>query len=440
MADNATWLAPLRERPFRTWVVGRGLSNIGSAVTTVLVPLVAVVALHATASVVSLIVASNLAAIAVGRPLGSLFAERSKRRLRVLLGLDLAACIVVLAVPALYFAGALTVALFWVLSVGNGFLAGTFGAYAAPVITELVDDEHLGQANGILGSSSSVASVVGPAIAAGLLTIVAAPVAMLVDAGSYLLGALSEIRLLSLRRADAAARSPREPADPVSDVDTPTPDASMVGAFAAPFRSAVVGRLLLALLVVTVLNGVALGVLAVFMVRHLGLSTSLVAGIGAGGAVGGVGAGLSTGSVVNRLGNIRAAKLGLALMCLSVVGLPFAPHGLLGIIPCALYEVLGASGGTLFISILFTLVIRSLRPDQLARGMASAAAVPEGGQMLGAALGGVLVAAVGVRPLLYVVAIAASVALLAGGLGLRNASEPNFARPDSDCEGESTSA
>ena len=75
--------------------------------------------------------------------------------------------------------------------------------------------------------------------------------------------------------------------------------------------------------------------------------------------------------------------------------------------------------GTLLISTLFTLIIQGLRSDQLARGMASAAAVPEAGQMLGATIGGAVVSLIGVRPLLYLVAIAVLAVLAIGGLILR---------------------
>ncbi len=88
----------------------------------------------------------------------------------------------------------------------------------------------------------------------------------------------------------------------------------VANAFAAPFRQAHTGVLLVLIFILTVLNGAVLAELAVFMVRTLHLPPSLVAPVGAAGAIGGIDSGLAIGRVAPRLGGRRVAWTGLALM------------------------------------------------------------------------------------------------------------------------------
>lgn len=393
MTEHRTWAAPLRGAQFRTWLVGQGCSAVGSAVTAALIPLIAVSTLRASASTVGFITASGLAATAIARPVGSLRAERSTTRLRALVVFDLVSLLAILTVPALWLARTLTITSFWSLSIADAVLGGIFGAYAAPVITALVDDHQLPGATGLLGSTGNIAKVAGPAIAAGLLAVVAAPIALALDATSYAVGAATDLRVLHLNRRDQiSCRSEPNTAAP--------PATSAMRALLAPFTLKRTRVLLIALLGVTLVNGAAIAELAVFMVRTLHLAVSFVALVGAAGAVGGIFAGLTTAQLTQTLGTGRTATLGVGGMCVGVLCLPFAPTGTLGLIPCLSYEMLTAAGGTIFISMLFTIVIRELHPDHLARGMASSAAVPEVGQMLGATAAGILAGFISLRTLM----------------------------------------
>jgi predicted MFS family arabinose efflux permease len=395
---------PLLTQPkFRTWVFGRGISSVGTAVTTAVLPIIAVVTVHASASSVGLIVATNLAAGAIARPVLSIFAENSKSRLGALIIFDLVAAVTVSLVPILWLFDALSLTSFWVLSLLTGLSSGAYGAYAAPVIVSLVDPEELAPANGILQSSSSAASVTGPTIASILLALFAAPLAMFVDGGTYLLGAIASTRLRNLdddlRVGSDNLHHPNQSGAPE---DAPK---SLIGAFSAPFQSSRTRRLLTIMLVLTALNGAVLGSFTVFTIRHLHLSPYAVAYVGAAGAAFGVLAGLGIGKYLGRWSSEGLLRFSVLLQAVAIAVLPLAARGPAGIAPCLMYEVLGATGGTIFVTVTFTEIIQALDPAELARGMATAAAIPEVGHTVGAAAAGALLGVCSVTHLVFALAL-----------------------------------
>lgn len=82
---------------------------MGSTVTTTVLPLIAVVTLRATPGLVAALVAASLAATGLGSPLGSLLAERSRRRLGMIVGLDVVRASLVGSLPVLWVVGWLTI-------------------------------------------------------------------------------------------------------------------------------------------------------------------------------------------------------------------------------------------------------------------------------------------------------------------------------------------
>jgi MFS family permease len=390
------------------WLAGQGVSNTGSALTVALAPIIAVVVLHASAKEVGLIVATSLGCTAVARPAAAVFAERSRNRIRALFVINIVSAIVIGLIPVFWVYGSLSLPVFWVVIAVDGLADGVFGAYSAPMVADLVDKESLSQASGLMGSAASVAGVAGPTLGGVIIAIVSAPIALVADSASFLIGALSCHLIRGTRASSFAFQSSVDSATPVSKIPS-------MRAFGAPFRVSGGRALLGTLVALTVVNGLALSELTVLMIRGAGVPPAVVAVIGGLGAVGGVLAGVSVEWIVPRVGSYRGALIGAALASLATMALVVVKPGGFAVLPYAAYEVVGAGGSTLLISLAFAQVIGGLAPAARARGIAVAAMLPEFGQTVGALTGGILV---GVLGLAHFYDTAAALGLLVAGMSV----------------------
>jgi len=409
---------------FRDWLVGRSATNLGSAVTTAVLPLVAVVSLHAAPSAVAVLVGAPMATAPIGRLAASGHAERSRGRIGPLMAVDVARLVVLITIPTAFALGVASVPVLVVQAALLGALVGIFGAYGAPFVVSVVAADDLASANGALASSANAAGVLGPGIAAGLLEIVQPPLALLVEIVSYLVAIPSLVRIRDKQRSAATSSAGSDPEAAGKRAETAPGDGATRAALAAPFTNPATAGRLKVLFAGTVLNGMVLAELAVFMVRDLGIPAPLVAAVGALGALGGVAAGICLGRLTNSLGERRSLALALLAMAASTVPLPLAAHGVAGLGPCLGYELFGSAGGTIFIVLTFTAVQQHLPRHQLARAMAASALVPELGQLLGVGLAGTAVTAIGVPDLLRIVAIVGLALATLAGIDLARTHRP----------------
>lgn len=183
----------------RLWV-GRAVSDLGSAVGAVALPVVAVVTLHAsTLQVTLLAVASAVAGALAATPLGALAEHRRKRPVMVLADLLRAGTLASVAAAAAV--GWLTVTQLCLVAVVNATLAIVFNAASQAHLAALVGRPGLGAANGRLESTSWLATAGGPPLG-GLLVGLAGPAgALLADAVSFLASAAA---VRAIRRPEPA--------------------------------------------------------------------------------------------------------------------------------------------------------------------------------------------------------------------------------------------
>ncbi|HMN28013.1 MAG TPA: MFS transporter [Caldilineaceae bacterium] len=126
--------------------------------------------------------------------------DRSQRR-PLLIGADLGRALLLGTIPLAAWLGTVTFVHLWVVT----FLAGTFTVFfqiaAIAVLPAIVSPKQLVEANSKLSLSDSVVAIAGPGLAGGLVQIVSAPKAVVVDALSYL---ASAVALRGVRVAEAA--------------------------------------------------------------------------------------------------------------------------------------------------------------------------------------------------------------------------------------------
>ena len=174
----------LRNADFvRLWIA-ETISQFGTQVSLLALPLIAVVLLDATAFQVALLGTIDfLPFILFSLPAGA-WVDRLRRR-PILIAGDVLRAVALLSIPVAYVLDVLTI---WQLYV-VGFTAGTltvfFDVAYQSYLPSLVEREQLIDGNGKLEISRTVAQTAGPALGGGLIGILTAPIAVIVDAISY---------------------------------------------------------------------------------------------------------------------------------------------------------------------------------------------------------------------------------------------------------------
>ncbi len=200
MISLPRWLT----RDFRLFWAGETVSDLGSQITTLALPMTAILTLHATAAWVGIVTAGTILPVLIVSPLAGLWVDRHRSRPLMLVA-HAARAVLLATVPLLAWAAVLTLpALLAVALLAGGFSAAFNVAYLSYVPT-LVEHDALVQANGALGMSNSIADMAAPGLAGFLIQFVTAPGAIIFDAVSYVVAGWT---LLAVRSREPARDVP----------------------------------------------------------------------------------------------------------------------------------------------------------------------------------------------------------------------------------------
>ncbi|MFD1934003.1 MULTISPECIES: MFS transporter [Nonomuraea] len=196
----------LRHRGFALLFGADTISQVGTQVSMVALPLVAVVALHASPFEMGLLVAAESAAfLVIGLPAG-VWVDRLRRRPILITG-DLARAVLLASVPVAWWLGVLSMPQLYVVGLCVSVATVFFDVAYQSYLPSLVERERIVEGNAKLEIVRSGAQVAGPGAAGWLVQLVTAPVAILVDAVSFLLSGLLLAGIRSDR--DVPARDER---------------------------------------------------------------------------------------------------------------------------------------------------------------------------------------------------------------------------------------
>lgn len=390
-----------RNRDFLLLWGGQAVSQVGSQVTILALPLVAIVLLHASTLQVGLLAATATSAyLLVSLPAGVVVDRMAKRTL--MLAADVAQIVVIGSVPVAYAAGLLSLGQLYVVALAASILDVFFLVAYTSYLPVLVAPEQLMDGNGKLSTTQSLAQIAGPGLGALLVGVAGAALAMGSDALSF---AAAAACLLAIRR-----REPRPSMAPAATAQ------ANGGTSRARFR-AEVGAGLRYVLREPILrhtvawNGSAnffvimvetLGPL--FLIRTVHLRPAYVGVLLALGAVGGVVAGVTARPLIRRIGSARIAWVSMTVFALPGLLIPLAGPGW--------WVLLFAAG---WISWTFSATLCSIAlvsyqqitcPPGL-RGRVSAAQrwINWGTLPLGSLVGGALGSAIGVHATLWLAVI-----------------------------------
>jgi len=179
-----------RDRDFAKLWFGSAVSDAGSGISMVALPLVGVLLLHTSTLQTGLLTACGTAAASlVALPAGAIIERRRKRPLMI--SADLARCVLLASLPIADAFGALTLTQLYVVALLNGLCSTVFNIADAAHLPTLVPDDRLLTANSRLDTTSWIANISGPAAAGALIGAFGAAVTLFTDAASDLVSALS---------------------------------------------------------------------------------------------------------------------------------------------------------------------------------------------------------------------------------------------------------
>ena len=192
-------------RDFLKLWTGQSISELGSQVSGLAIPLLAAINLHASPFQFSLLgVLGFLPFILFALPAG-VWVDRLRRRYILIAG-DAARAVLLAIIPILWALHELQVWHLLVLEFLIGVFTVFFDVAYQSYLPALIEREHLIDGNSKLQLTASVASVSGPPIAAGLMAAIGAANAILADCASFV---VSMVFMISMRHRENPPK--REP-------------------------------------------------------------------------------------------------------------------------------------------------------------------------------------------------------------------------------------
>ncbi|CAI9406128.1 MFS transporter [Aestuariimicrobium sp. T2.26MG-19.2B] len=325
-APAPTGPSPLHHhRGFGLLFASQTLAITGSAISSVLLSLVAISSLHASGLWVGLITAATwLPWVVIGLPAGA-WIDRLPP-LRVMIAADLAAFAALASLPIAWLADSLSLSQLLVVQLVVGTAAVFFQPARGKLIPQLVERGQLPRANSWLSGSEAVGVTAGLPIGGQLAAVIAPALGVVVDAVGYLVSAvlLSRIRLAPRQDRDHSKPSPQPRREGGSQLWSGIKE-GLSFTFGDPL-----------LRWFTVLGSFAnfgltgfQTLLVLFFVREVGLSPTGIGWAMACNTVGTIGGALLAPHLATRWGSGRAL-LGLsALIAGSVLLVPWARSGVL---------------------------------------------------------------------------------------------------------------
>ncbi|RIV37832.1 MFS transporter [Micromonospora radicis] len=381
----------LRQPAFRRYWSAQTVSLFGDQVTMLAVPLLALLAVGAgPAEMGYLTAASLLPNLFFSLPAGA-WVDRHPRRRQVMIVTDLGRAVLLLAVPLLWWTGALNLPLLCVVAFLIGILSVFFEVAHASLFATLVQRPDYVDANSLVNGSRAMSHVAGPSIGGLLVQVLTAPVALLSGVFTYLASALFLARTRVTERPVPAG-----------------PGLGMAAGVRYVARSALLRATLLGTTTVNLFNFMFAALFVLYVTTELGVSPGVLGLVIGAGAFGGLLGAAVTGPVSRRIGIGPAVLLGFVVFPAPLILVPLAmgpPPLVLGLLFAA--EFVSALGVMVLDIAVGSVQIAATPVAMLAVVSGFRRTVNHGIRPIGALIGGTLGAAIGVRPALWIASVGA---------------------------------
>jgi len=386
-----------RDRRFRTFWIGETVSQFGDRISELALPLIAVSLLAVTPAQVSVLTALIWLPNLLGLFLGAWVDQRTHKR-RLLIAADLIRAAVLLSLPVAYLFDAVTLTQLYLVALLTGAGAVLFAMAHQAFFVALVPRSAYVDATSKLSLSRSLSFIAGPAVGGGLVQALTAPIAIVVDAVSFLGSALLLGRI------------------PVTEAPPPPRRSSTLAlvreGLVLVFRHPVLRAALGCTSTVNFFTFIATALLVLYASRDLGLSAGAIGIAFGGGALGGLAGAALAPRVSRAIGLGRTAMIGVVLfpaplaLTALISGPTWAKVAMLAAIE------LVSSVGVMLMDVNLNALLTAVTPDD-ARGRRAGAysAVNYGIRPLGALVGGALGTTIGLRPTLVIAGLGGTLAV-----------------------------
>lgn len=392
MAESTTLAGEAQTRSnaaalfWRYWT-GSTISQVGDAVTSVGVPLIAVITLRASAIEVGLVTgAGDLAWTLIGLPAGVIVGRLPLKATQV--AMDLIRAGAVASVPIAYGFHVLTLAQLFLVALIVGFASVLFSVGNSTFLTSVVSKEDLTKRNSLSSASDAATMLGGPALGGVLVQLVGAASSLVVDAVSYL---CSAVILSSLPRPSTLTE--RKPG--VSAWWQIREGLGFV------LRHRVMAPCVAASTVVCVFSGAMSTLTPLFLVRTLGEPASVVGLVVATDGAGALLGAAITPWLARRWGTAQAVFRATVFTFGCALIMPLAGHEW-GVLVFAVGNI-GVGIGVLVLSILTRTHRQTVSPnDVLPRVMGTVRFLTWGPIPIGAVVAGAAAGPLGIRTVMWV--------------------------------------
>ena len=173
-----------RHREFMKLWTGETISQFGTQVSALAIPLIAALFLHVTPFEFGLLATVEfLPFILISLPAG-VWVDRLRRKPIMIVG-DLGRAVALLSIPIAAYYGVLTIWQLYLVGFINGCLTVFFDVSYQAYLPSLVERDDILEGNSKLEISRSAAQITGPGIAGFLIGLISAPAAIFIDSASF---------------------------------------------------------------------------------------------------------------------------------------------------------------------------------------------------------------------------------------------------------------
>lgn len=184
----------MRDRNFLLLWCGQFVSDFGSQVSIFALPVVAIIALHASALQVATLQSIEFATIALVAIIAGAVADRHRRK-RVMMLSNVIRLLTMLSLPVAYGLGKLSMAQLFICAIVCSAASVMFDVAYQAIVPSLVGSERLADGNAKLSMTSSVAEAVGTSAGGAIVQVIGAPLAMVADACTFVVSIYTLMRI-----------------------------------------------------------------------------------------------------------------------------------------------------------------------------------------------------------------------------------------------------
>jgi MFS family permease len=375
------------------------VSEIGSWVSTTALPITAVVSLGATPAQMGI-----LSAVAGGSTLliglfAGVLVDRMLRR-PILIWSDVTRALLLATIPLAAAFHLLTYAQLLAVAAATGVVTVFFNVAYQSYLPSLIHEADLPEGNRLLGMSTASAEVIGPLLAGILIKLISAPIAILLDAASFVASAAS---VATIHRTEAAC-TPRQ--------HTRFIEEALAGAIAIR-ANPMLFALALRSITACFFGGILYALYMLYAVRDLRMSTAALGLTIALGGAGSIAGSYYAERVSARLGRGRAfflSALSSGLLTLLIPLSTLYPSSAVLLLCTA--QLFGDAAASVYITNKLTFQQRVASGEVLGRVNAAMQIASQGMIPVGALAGGFIASDFGIPVTLWISAIGITLSCL----------------------------